>query len=164
MRLPSSRRPLLRCNTLLRLNNTSPARALFSLVDNTVSLKSKQQQQQQHHPASHTVHTTSAAPNRFLSSRTSRSPHQWSHIVHFARSPTLGTNGFVMGHDGLANGQQTRTHMGHSHGHHHHHDNSLLTSKDKNDPAVRITRIGLFVNLGMAVAKGAGGYYFNSKA
>ncbi|QIW97220.1 hypothetical protein AMS68_002738 [Peltaster fructicola] len=68
-----------------------------------------------------------------------------------------------MGHDGLVNGHQKRSHMGHSHGHHPH-DNSLLTSTDKNDPAVRITRIGLFVNLGMAVAKGAGGYYFNSKA
>ncbi|KAI1105920.1 cation efflux family-domain-containing protein [Jackrogersella minutella] len=35
---------------------------------------------------------------------------------------------------------------------------------DKNDAAVRITRIGLFSNLGMAIAKGVGGYVFNSKA
>ncbi|KAB5570466.1 cation efflux family protein [Coniochaeta sp. 2T2.1] len=53
----------------------------------------------------------------------------------------------------------------HSHGgHHHHHDNPYLTSSNKNDAGVRITRIGLFSNLGMAVAKGAGGYMFNSQA
>lgn len=63
--------------------------------------------------------------------------------------------------------QQTRTHMGHSHshgGHSHSHDNSYLTSTNKNDAGVRITRIGLYVNLGMALSKGLGGYYFNSKA
>lgn len=63
---------------------------------------------------------------------------------------------------------QKRTHAGHSHagGHHHHHhgDNAYLTSKNSKDPGVRITRIGLYVNLGMAIAKGAGGYIFNSKA
>ena len=50
------------------------------------------------------------------------------------------------------------------HGHHHHHDNTYLTSKNKNDPGVRITRIGLYSNLGMAVVKGAGGYAFGSQA
>ena len=60
---------------------------------------------------------------------------------------------------------QTRSHFGHSHhGHHHHHDTTFLTSTDKNDAGVRITRVGLFVNLGMAIAKGFGGYAFNSKA
>ncbi|KAF1958656.1 hypothetical protein CC80DRAFT_514724 [Byssothecium circinans] len=59
---------------------------------------------------------------------------------------------------------QTRTHAGHSHGHHHHHDNAYLVSKNKNDAGVRITRIGLYVNLGMAISKGAGGYVFNSQA
>ena len=55
--------------------------------------------------------------------------------------------------------------MGHSHGgHHHHHDNTFLTSSNKSDPGVRITRVGLYVNLGMAIAKGAGGYVFNSQA
>jgi cation diffusion facilitator family transporter len=58
---------------------------------------------------------------------------------------------------------QTRTHMGHSH-HHHHHDNAYLTSANKNDAGVRITRIGLYSNLGMAVAKGIGGYVFNSQS
>lgn len=57
---------------------------------------------------------------------------------------------------------QTRSHAGHSH--HHHHDNTYLTSTNKNDAGVRITRIGLYSNLGMAVAKGVGGYMFNSQA
>ena len=51
-----------------------------------------------------------------------------------------------------------------AHGHHHHHDNVYLTSSNKNDAGVRITRIGLFSNLGMAIAKGAGGYAFNSQS
>lgn len=60
---------------------------------------------------------------------------------------------------------QTRSHSHkHGHGHHHHHDNVYLTSTNKNDAGVRITRIGLFSNLGMALAKGVGGYMFNSKA
>ncbi|KAI0512656.1 cation efflux family-domain-containing protein [Xylaria bambusicola] len=63
---------------------------------------------------------------------------------------------------------QTRTHSGHNHGHgghhHHHHDNVYLTSQNKNDAGVRITRIGLYSNLGMAIAKGVGGYAFNSQA
>jgi cation diffusion facilitator family transporter len=59
--------------------------------------------------------------------------------------------------------QQTRGHAGHGH-HHHHHDNVYLTSQNKNDAGVRITRIGLYSNLGMAIAKGAGGYAFNSQS
>ncbi|KAI1180176.1 cation efflux family-domain-containing protein [Nemania sp. FL0916] len=59
---------------------------------------------------------------------------------------------------------QTRTHSGHGHHHHHHHDNVYLTSQNKNDAGVRITRIGLYSNLGMALAKGVGGYAFNSQA
>jgi hypothetical protein len=56
---------------------------------------------------------------------------------------------------------QVRHHAGH--GHHHHHDNTYLTSTNKNDAGVRITRIGLFVNLGMAIGKGVGGYVFHSQ-
>ena len=55
-------------------------------------------------------------------------------------------------------------HSGHSHAHHHHHDNTYLTSTNKKDAGVRITRIGLFVNLFMAVGKGLGGWLFNSQA
>lgn len=58
----------------------------------------------------------------------------------------------------------TMTHS-HSHaGHSHHHDNTYLISKNKNDAGVRITRIGLASNLGMAIAKGIGGWAFNSQA
>jgi len=53
-----------------------------------------------------------------------------------------------------------RSHSGHSH---HNHDNSFLTSSDKNDAGVKITRVGLFVNLGMAIGKGIGGYVFHSQ-
>lgn len=61
----------------------------------------------------------------------------------------------------MATQTQSRGHAGHSH--HHHHDNTFLLSKNKNDAGVRITRIGLYVNLGMAVSKGFGGYVFNSQ-
>jgi len=72
----------------------------------------------------------------------------------------------------LASAQQQRDHIGHSHSHshghgghhHHHHDNTYLVSKNKTDAGVRITRIGLYVNLMMAVSKGIGGWYFNSQA
>lgn len=65
--------------------------------------------------------------------------------------------------------QQTRDHGDHGHGHghghgHHHHDNSYLISANKNDSGVRITRIGLLSNLGMAIAKFIGGWAFNSKS
>ncbi len=59
---------------------------------------------------------------------------------------------------------QTRLHVGHSHSHSHQHDNTYLTSTNKKDAGVRITRIGLYVNLIMAIGKGIGGYYFNSQA
>lgn len=91
-----------------------------------------------------------------------RSPVQWSHVVYRIRTPPTSINPTVMGRN-----DQTRTHMGHSHGshgHHHHHDNTFLTSTNRSDPGVRITRIGLYVNLGMAIVKGAGGYIFNSQA
>lgn len=56
----------------------------------------------------------------------------------------------------------SRSHAGHSHSHAH--DNTYLTSTNKKDAGVRITRIGLFVNLGMAIGKGIGGYVFHSQA
>lgn len=77
----------------------------------------------------------------------------WSSTIHRIRhvSPSAMTTQ-----------TQTRSHAGHSH-HHHHHDNTFLLSKNKSDAGVRITRIGLYVNLGMAVSKGVGGYVFNSQ-
>jgi len=58
---------------------------------------------------------------------------------------------------------QTRQHGAHSHSHHHH-DNTYLTSTNKKDAGVRITRIGLYVNFLMAIGKGLGGYFLNSQA
>lgn len=63
----------------------------------------------------------------------------------------------------MATTTQTRAAGGHHH-HHHHHDNVYLTSQNKNDAGVRITRIGLYSNFGMAVAKFIGGYLFHSQA
>lgn len=91
-----------------------------------------------------------------------RSPFQWSHIVQLVRRPSAVLP--VMGAESKVNGVQKRGHAGHSHGHHHHHDNTYLTSSNKKDPGVRITRIGLYVNLGMAIGKGLGGWAFNSQA
>jgi hypothetical protein len=84
--------------------------------------------------------------------RTSALPVNWSSTIHRIRhtSPSAMTSQ-----------TQTRSHAGHSH--HHHHDNTFLLSKNKSDAGVRITRIGLYVNLGMAVSKGFGGYVFNSQ-
>lgn len=62
----------------------------------------------------------------------------------------------------MASATQTRAHGGG--GHHHHHDNVYLTSSNKNDAGVRITRIGLLANLGMAISKFIGGYIFNSQS
>ncbi|KAL8759073.1 MAG: hypothetical protein Q9199_001027 [Rusavskia elegans] len=54
-----------------------------------------------------------------------------------------------------------RQHAGHSHSHG---DNTYLTSTNKKDAGVRITRLGLYVNLLMAICKGTAGYVFNSQA
>lgn len=87
----------------------------------------------------------------------------WSQTAHQPRS-LLPTSLSTMSRDLQLNPAQARGHMGHSHGHGHSHDTSFLTSKNKNDPGVRITRIGLYVNVGMAIGKGIGGYVFNSQA
>ena len=55
-----------------------------------------------------------------------------------------------------------RHHGGHSHSHAH--DNTYLTSTNKKDAGVRITRIGLFVNFFMAIGKGLGGFFLNSQS
>ncbi|KAL5402435.1 hypothetical protein PMIN03_010669 [Paraphaeosphaeria minitans] len=82
----------------------------------------------------------------------------WSSIAHRRQHLSPATASTMS-----ATQTQTRSHGGHSH-HHHHHDNTYLVSKNKNDAGVRITRIGLYVNLGMAVGKGVGGYVFHSQA
>jgi hypothetical protein len=109
-----------------------------------------------------------AATNPRLANKTAsrlRSPLQWSRIAHGARDPTYLSSALgSMGGSKMEGSQQVRAHS-HGHGgHHHHHDTTFLTSANKSDPGVKITRVGLYVNLGMAVAKGAGGYIFNSQA
>ena len=65
----------------------------------------------------------------------------------------------------LMTSSQLRSHGTHSHRRHcRHHGNVYLTSRNKSDPGVRITRIGLLSNLCMALGKGVGGYMFHSQA
>lgn len=52
----------------------------------------------------------------------------------------------------------------HSHSHSHHENIFQLEKGGLKNPALRITWIGLMVNLGMAVGKGAGGIVFHSQA
>lgn len=57
--------------------------------------------------------------------------------------------------------------LGHSHSHSRHQPNEFLsvnTDTIKHNPAVRITWIGLLVNVVMAVSKGIGGVYFHSQS
>ncbi|KAK2050635.1 hypothetical protein LZ31DRAFT_547916 [Colletotrichum somersetense] len=100
-------------------------------------------------PSSHLTQTLTAAK--------STSPSIPAAIIMSSTTTAITTANAV---------QPRRNHSGHSHHHHHHHghDNVYLTSANKNDAGVRITRIGLFSNLGMAFAKGAGGYAFGSQA
>lgn len=112
----------------------------------------------------HAVFTSVAASRSQRSRPSLRSPLQWSHVLRLIRKSAPPTMDLMP--DPRIAVAQARSHMGHSHshGHHHHHDNTYLTSTNKDDPGVRITRIGLYVNLGMAIAKGAGGVVFNSQA
>ena len=59
---------------------------------------------------------------------------------------------------------QTRDHSGHGGHHHHAHGNVYLTSSNRHDAGVRITRLGLVTNLAMAISKFIGGYVFHSQA
>lgn len=119
----------------------------------------------------HRILLTLAHPSghvSFAARRRLRSPYNWSHIVHhhLPSSASASTSTALESTAMATQTAQKRFHMGHSHGHghHHHHDNTYLTSTNKSDPGVRITRIGLYVNLGMAVGKGVGGVVFNSQA
>ena len=88
-------------------------------------------------------------------------------VARFCSSILISTSRKIRGHQALAvmaSTTQTRLHGGHSHSHAHHHDNTYLVSRNKKDAGVRITRIGLYVNLLMAVGKGIGGYFLHSQA
>lgn len=138
-----------RCNVAFPTSTTQ-------LLQKRVLLTATAALQSRHLP---TTAATSAAARR--------SPLQWSHIAHRIRSPSFLPSVGAMAKGPVPAGFQARPHShghSHGHGHHHHHDNTYLTSSNKSDPGVRITRVGLYVNLGMAIAKGAGGYVFNSQA
>ena len=99
---------------------------------------------------------TSAPPGYSFSRHSLKSSPALPPVTHqqLGHRPALPTTAYHF----------TMTHS-HSHaGHSHHHDNTYLISKNKNDAGVRITRIGLISNLGMAIAKGVGGWAFNSQA
>jgi hypothetical protein len=100
----------------------------------------------------HTKGDPSQSRNGTQYPRLASLPLNWSSVAHRTRHIAAA----------MTTQTQSRGHAGHSH-HHHHHDNTFLLSKNKNDAGVRITRIGLYVNLGMAVSKGFGGYVFNSQ-
>ncbi|KAG6050711.1 hypothetical protein E4U39_003406 [Claviceps sp. Clav50 group G5] len=72
-----------------------------------------------------------------------------------------GDHGQDHDHDHSHSHSHSHSVFGH---HHHHHDNTYLTSANTSDPGVRITRLGLLSNLGMAIAKFIGGWSFNSRA
>ncbi|KAJ8604948.1 hypothetical protein MRB53_041624 [Persea americana] len=93
-------------------------------------------------------------------------PHEPSALVAKGSAPSVSTTvpSFNLRHHAsnfnMASPTQKRDHSSHSHSS----ENAYLLSDNKNDAGVRITRVGLYVNLGMAVGKGVGGWYFNSKA
>ena len=83
------------------------------------------------------------------------------HYTHGLRHPSSPSRTQIT--PTMASLVHSHKHSGHSHSHHHH-DNTYLTSTNRRDAGVRITRIGLFVNIFMAVGKGLGGWVFNSQA
>lgn len=91
--------------------------------------------------------------------------HSHSH----SPKPTVRDEHHEQGHtheQGVHSHEHSSDH-GHSHGIFHSHShghNELLTSGSLSNPAVRITWVGLFVNIGMAASKGVGGVYFHSQA
>ncbi|KAL3481793.1 cation efflux family-domain-containing protein [Aspergillus californicus] len=109
--------------------------------------------------------TTTASPSR---SKRSYSPPFSSNVrirplpqlSLLTRSPTSATTTTTL----PFMAEQTREHGGHGHHHHHHHGNVYLTSTNKHDAGVRITRLGLVANLAMAIGKFVGGYIFHSQA
>jgi hypothetical protein len=121
---------------------------------NCVLLKSPPCLRPDQHNQSRVLQTSATIALSHLPHSLKPSP-PFSSITHyqFRNRPTVtgSTKTFTMTHS-------------HSHAGHSHHDNTYLISKNKNDAGVRITRIGLAANLGMAIAKGVGGYLFHSQA
>jgi hypothetical protein len=163
MRLPTHTRLSFTCSGGALCKTTTTSTTHSSLRPSTLS--SSFFQRKAVAGQSRVLLTAAASPRRHHQQSQAatplRSPLQWSGIAHGARNPTY----IPPGPGKMAGSQpQVRAHS-HGHGgHHHHHDTTFLTSTNKNDPGVKITKVGLYVNLGMAVAKGAGGYVFNSQA
>lgn len=111
---------------------------------------------EQTHPSlsSRSFTLTSNNQLRFTSAEQSRG------LGHTTTRPSLTSS--LLPVTNMTSLKHARDHGGHSH--HHHHDNTYLVSSNKNDAGVKITRIGLFVNLAMAIGKGVGGYAFHSQA
>ncbi|OQE15098.1 hypothetical protein PENSTE_c030G07359 [Penicillium steckii] len=105
--------------------------------------------------------STSSSYSAHLHLRSSN-PSKLSYVRSRSRLPIIPslTMSQSRGHAGHSHSHS----HGHGHGHHHHHDNVYLTSTNKNDAGVRITRIGLVANLAMAIGKFIGGYVFHSQA
>lgn len=161
---------LLRSNTGPRLPHIAcPRRLRASIVAalSTCAYLAASSKLSTHHQAS---------PNTisFVRPSTNSLPHLASFRTRLQSTPSLveASMSQVRSHTDSGRDQKDGHQHDHSHshshgilgGHHHHHDNAYLTSGNKDDPGVRITRIGLVSNLGMAIAKFAGGYAFNSKA
>lgn len=137
---------------LFRVSWILPRRSLRQLrVPRTSSLYNSQFRRSCSDPASRRASPIRKNKTPVLSNHDSRS--RLPHIQQPLLAPFMAAS-------------QTRSHGGHSHGpgHHHHHDTTYLVSQNKKDAGVRITRIGLFVNLAMAIGKGIGGYMFHSQA
>ncbi|KAI5926373.1 cation efflux family-domain-containing protein [Camillea tinctor] len=158
---------LLLHNTTIITTTTTTATTTIPFIrrQQPLSLTLPLRTHQPHHILLRRVLQTSCAPSP------PTSIHHLPSLPVIPSSPNLSHNRFRFLPSSfpaiMATITQTRSHSGHKHGHghhHHHHDNVYLTSQNKNDAGVRITRLGLFSNLGMAIAKGVGGYMFNSKA
>ena len=107
-------------------------------------------------PQQHRVLFTNA-PSKICLFPSSSSPAET--VVENSRAAKLrGRDSFLT----MATVTQSRAHSGHAHGHTH--DKTFLTSTNKSDAGVRVTRLGLYVNVAMALSKGIGGYYLNSQA
>lgn len=98
-----------------------------------------------------------------------KAPHDHEHHDENAQSPVNNSHS----HD--KNTSHSHSHADdtlssgifHSHTHDHHQPNELLstsTASIMSNPAVRITWVGLLVNVSMAISKGIGGIYFHSQA
>ncbi|KAL5051165.1 cation efflux family-domain-containing protein [Aspergillus fruticulosus] len=117
------------------------------------------------------IRTTATSPARAASKSPSYPPPSLSSNVRARPLPplsllTASTTTITPSTTLPVMATQTREHGGHGHHHHHHHHhgNAYLTSTNKHDAGVRITRLGLVANLAMAIGKFIGGYVFHSQA